>query len=205
MAGSRKNTHNEGGFTLTELAMVLGVVGIILGAIWGSASMVYKKMQVNEGSRGLQGIVAKVRSIYASRHAFSYVAPTDITKALVQSGVFPASMPIVNGYPVSPWGGMVYVWAYSNPTYGNQSFRVSFYAIPNGSSGGDSLTNQLCTGLASAALAELGNDGPVGFITKVGLWATFTGLDTIDATTIADACAQNTPAGASVEFDYLLY
>jgi prepilin-type N-terminal cleavage/methylation domain-containing protein len=42
------------GFTLTELAIVLGIMGIILGAIWGAASHVYAN---NKNTAAIQEIV----------------------------------------------------------------------------------------------------------------------------------------------------
>jgi prepilin-type N-terminal cleavage/methylation domain-containing protein len=50
------------GFTLTEIAIVLGIIGIILGAVWSAASGVYASANSSKITQQLGYYVAAVRS-----------------------------------------------------------------------------------------------------------------------------------------------
>ncbi|MGQ3505077.1 type II secretion system protein, partial [Enterococcus faecalis] len=41
------------GFTLTEIAIVLGIIGLILGAIWVAAGAVYSNLRVSKATTQL--------------------------------------------------------------------------------------------------------------------------------------------------------
>jgi len=52
------------GFTLTEIAIVLGVLGLVLGAIWGAASHVYQNRKVEMLTREITSIVSSIQAVY---------------------------------------------------------------------------------------------------------------------------------------------
>src|SRR6202000_3454343 len=54
------------GFTLTEIAIVLGIIGLILGAIWAAASSVYANLKANAAQQGVLAAAQAVRSLYAT-------------------------------------------------------------------------------------------------------------------------------------------
>ncbi len=88
------------GFTMTELAIVLGIVGVVLGAIWVASATLYQRYRVNKAVFQITSIVNNMRALYKDRPAFdSGVLTTD----LVALNVFPSDM-IANGLPQNPWG-----------------------------------------------------------------------------------------------------
>ena len=101
-------TRKTLGFTLTEAAIVLGIVGLILGAIWVAASAVYNNMRINRTSEQILKIVQNIRSLYAGTHSFDGITNgQDITLDLVPAKVFPNDMVKVEGantYVYHAWG-----------------------------------------------------------------------------------------------------
>jgi len=51
------------GFTLTEMAIVLGVVGIVLGGIWAASSSVNDKQKANKAAQEVAIITQNMRSV----------------------------------------------------------------------------------------------------------------------------------------------
>jgi len=91
------------GFTLTEAAIVLGIVGLILGAIWVAAAAVYENMRTNRANEQILKVAQAVRSLYASSPTMNVGGENvDVTTALVSAGIFPTDM--LNGTTVyHPW------------------------------------------------------------------------------------------------------
>ena len=54
--------RSKKGFTLTEIAIVLGIIGLILGAVWTAASGVYASANSTKVARSLGQYVIAVRS-----------------------------------------------------------------------------------------------------------------------------------------------
>jgi len=94
------------GFTLTEAAIVLGIVGLILGAIWVAAAAVYENMRTNRANEQILKVAQAVRSLYASSPTMSIASPAepsvDLTDSLLAAGIFPSDM-INNGVVYNPW------------------------------------------------------------------------------------------------------
>lgn len=53
-------------FTLTEIAIVLGIIGLILGAIWVAASAVYNNLRVSHANTQILQLAQGIRSLYSS-------------------------------------------------------------------------------------------------------------------------------------------
>ncbi len=101
----RKNAKARRGFNLIEAAIVLGVVGLIIGGIWVAAAAVQSNMKKSDASRGLIQIVQNVRNLYYGQ---SPTATADITTQLINAGALPANF--VNGTAgINPWNGAVTV------------------------------------------------------------------------------------------------
>jgi len=56
--------RKQRGFTLTEAAIVLGIVGLILGAIWVAAAAVYNNMRVGTTTTQILQTISSIRSLY---------------------------------------------------------------------------------------------------------------------------------------------
>jgi|GEM_PF-1830697 prepilin-type N-terminal cleavage/methylation domain-containing protein len=101
------------GFTLTEIAIVLGIIGLILGAIWAAASGVYANLKANQGQQGILSASQAVRSMYATsaNTGIAVATPTVITTP----GEFPvnwqSSTPGIVGNPwhLNPTVNFAYV------------------------------------------------------------------------------------------------
>ncbi len=121
--------RSQHGFTLTEMAIVLGVTGLIIGAIWAAASLVYNNMRLSQAQQEIISIANNVRSLYASRSTFTATADnTDITVAMANAGAFPGPMIAVTPtstnlqtYPRLPWGTPVGIFTHSSLSGGPQN------------------------------------------------------------------------------------
>ena len=139
MAASRTITSTASGatraFTLTELAIVLGIIGLILGAIWVAASKVYQSNRVDTAVKEAAAISSSYRSLY-NTHGVDTGDGTDITCTGVNSGFFPTDMLLPNTtcaggnpatYPQHPWNSYVLITSYQTTW---QGFAVAFYNLP---------------------------------------------------------------------------
>ena len=77
------------GFTLTELALVLSIVGLVLGGVWVAASALYENMRLNKASTHLITIVQNIRKSMATSPSFGGAAGANITNRMRDRGVFP--------------------------------------------------------------------------------------------------------------------
>lgn len=108
------------GFTLTELAIVLGVVGIILSAIWVAAAVVYTNNRTQSAVNETVLIVGNYRTLF-STHGVDIADWTDITCMGVNAGFFPKPMlppgqtcttGIGATYPQHPWNNYFQVYSH---------------------------------------------------------------------------------------------
>lgn len=95
------------GFTLTEVAIVLGIIGIILGAIWAAASKVYGNHANALASNEVIQIYNGYKALFQAKVPDA-VENTDITAVGIGNSIFPSEM--LRGSPPSvtlegPWHG----------------------------------------------------------------------------------------------------
>lgn len=167
------------GFTLTEIAIVLGIIGIILGAIWAAAATVYENMRAERAAGDVLTIVGGWRSIYGAKQV-DVADWTDITAATINAKIMPPDM-IQTGntsYGVGPWSGS-YVYVYGIQT--QNAVDVLVWDI----------SQSACNRLAQAILGS--SSAPI----QAGLnndWRTFPPLGTspyYTTTDIANDCANS--------------
>lgn len=87
------------GFSLIEAAIVLSVIGLVIGSIWVAAANVRQKQQVSTMVAATLSMSEKIRSLYKDHD----ISDADITAAMVSAGVVPANL-VVNGQPTTHWG-----------------------------------------------------------------------------------------------------
>ncbi len=96
--------HQRRGFNLVEAAIVLGVIGLVIGGIWVAASKITNDLKLNQATTGLLLIVDQYRSIYKPFGITAiYNGPSTITSQII--GVIPEGFSRRNdGTLVDPWG-----------------------------------------------------------------------------------------------------
>jgi len=78
------------GFTLTELAIVIGVIGILTAAIWTFIGPAYENTRHQQLAEQLSTVVNHVRALYAGQAGISGAAAT-LTPQLVTQGAIPTN------------------------------------------------------------------------------------------------------------------
>lgn len=105
------------GFSLIEAAIVLGVVGIVIGGIWYAATSVIQSQRINDTAAGILQIASGARRLFS--HAdYPTTASTDttVTSTVVSAGLFPADFKIgSSGFAISPMGAMIRVHISTGP------------------------------------------------------------------------------------------
>jgi len=145
------------GFTLTEAAIVLGIVGLILGAIWVAAAAVYNNMRVSTTNTQLLQMVSNIRSLYATQQSME-AAATQLT--LATAGAIPRDMiddPAAPAVVRNVWNGVVLV-APANVNFAGDAFDVT---LPN-------MPRQACTELLVRTTGSGRDSGLVSITTGVG-------------------------------------
>jgi hypothetical protein len=79
------------GVSLTETAIVLGVVGAVLGSIWVMAAGMRNSVRQNDFSDELRTIVDNIRGNYAGKAYFDTTTMTTMMTTLKARNVFPGS------------------------------------------------------------------------------------------------------------------
>lgn len=134
MLTKKKMSRQTKGFTLTEAAIVLGIMGLILGAIWVAAASVYSNQRINTTSRQILEMVASIRSLYATSSSLD-VGTTELL--LAQAGAIPKDlMKDPNGIPLdgditNVWNGKVTVVPDNAGGIARTGFLVTFAGVPS--------------------------------------------------------------------------
>jgi len=152
------NVKPRRGFTLTEIAIVLGIIGIVLGTIWSTATSVYATQRTNQTNMDILQIMQEVRSLYATAPSTGVTTATDLTSGLITDGAVPTRLVSGTGLKDEWPNG---VTAILTPATGD-SFTIVMTALPQSacisaltSVGGTSRDAGLfnATAVASAAVA----------------------------------------------------
>lgn len=89
------------GFSLIEAAIVLGIVGLVIGGIWVAASAVNEKFQTNQTIRNILLTCTNAQRIYPARKMPASTFGTTITQTSIRSGIFPSDWS--NGRYLDEW------------------------------------------------------------------------------------------------------
>jgi hypothetical protein len=205
-----RRTKTRAGFTLAEMGIVMGAMGLILGGLWASGSLTRGSQQNNDGYNQLQTVLQNTYTLYQGRNFSSLcVAKTDVTSAMITAGVIP-SWAVSSGGTLAwqPWSaaaGSFKFWGCSNGT--TTVFRLSFYNVP--ASGCIPLIMQAtsCLGGQSGCPVQITTGGTVlpsvnagpGLGASWGMTPSLAASAALCGANVANSMTQN-----SVEFDYSL-
>lgn len=123
------NKFRRRGFTLTEAAIVLGIVGALLSAVWLAAANVYTSGRVSHATEQLTTIIGRVRSLYGTRQTIDVAATT---ANWAEAGIFPNDMlyDFRAGTVENLWGGTVTLAAANVSGVMGDGFSVTFTQVP---------------------------------------------------------------------------
>ena len=85
-------------FSLIEAAIVLGVVGLVIGGIWVGAAAISERHQITRQSTAILQIVAGARQLFPAEnypsvdHTFTWTTP-----AMVSAGLISSEFPLLDG------------------------------------------------------------------------------------------------------------
>lgn len=187
--GQRKN---ERAFSLIESAIVLGIVGLVIGGIWIAAAEVSKKYKINETINGIFTIVHNIQNLLTISDAQQIGHNVDITSIILSSSAIPKDWVGSNNI-INPFGGKSYIYNFSD-IYGNR-FDVRLYDIPQQAciwivfrvaSIGASAGSQGDGSFERPALSHISVDRTGADLTTGGWYTTTFPVSMADATT---ACA----------------
>lgn len=125
------------GFSLTETAIVLAIVGIILSGVWIVANNAHESARVQAAAEAITTTVSNVRSYYAGQAGVPATSAPLLTKGLVNSNVISSSVSNVGWtYNVCNWtygpvGGSTTCTNPAAPAATSPFFAFEFTGVPN--------------------------------------------------------------------------
>lgn len=173
---SFEHIDKKGGFNLIEIAIVMAVVGLIIGGIYVAAATVYKNVRESTTEDDLLQIVESVRNAYQSQGSLGNVSNSGVPLPnLIAAGILPSDM--VSSIAdtttaVNAFGGTVTIGSASSADL--SGFTISLSNIPQ-SVCIDILVQNTAGGTAGAAQTGLwsagttsGNSGNANFPLTIG-------------------------------------
>lgn len=118
--------QNQQGFNLIEAAIVLGIVGLILGGVFAAWGVVAGQQRIRKAYDMTTIIVQQVRSTYATRSSLDSVTGAVFTNALINAEIIPNEWIVNAGNLYNPWGGTVLI---TPETLSASAMNISFSQI----------------------------------------------------------------------------
>lgn len=135
-------------FSLTEMAIVTGIMGLVLGAVWVGVSQVRTNSATIDTVKQVLSLANNVRVLYDGKSSFaSGVDGRDIASSLISAGAVPREMLDSNDSTQmrNAWSGQVHILAFSNGIY-----RIQYENLPR----------TVCTDLATQLSGTRGDGSP---------------------------------------------
>ena len=141
----KKHIHTNRGFTLTELAIVLGIIGLLISVIWVAAGSVYDNYRTQRAAAQTLTIVQNLKTLYGGGHGTLDPNGTDITAVVIAAGLMPSDMIQAGNtsYGLGPWAGSQ-VNVYSAAVW--NGITVAFWDL------GETACNRLADAIVTGSL-----------------------------------------------------
>ena len=114
------------GFNLIEIAIVLAVIGLVIGGIYMAASAISENNRQLTMKRQVIQIAQNVRSVYATQNKFTALTFQQV-KAL---NLFPGDLDQTMSQFITPYNDLV---SLKVSTSSDQNFVISYGSLPTGS------------------------------------------------------------------------
>ena len=96
------------GFNLIEAAVVLAVVGLVIGGIWYAAASVQQSQRINNTAAGILQIATGARRLFShSDYPTTNGASTYVASTVHAAGLVPGDFTNVSGVITSPMGSRI--------------------------------------------------------------------------------------------------
>lgn len=83
-------TKQHRAFSLIEAAIVLGVIGLVIGAVWAATDTVRQRNKANRVAQNILFMVSKARKIFPpSEYPAACCTGTNVTSTAISAGVVP--------------------------------------------------------------------------------------------------------------------
>lgn len=164
-----KRDNKEGGFSLLELLLVVGVGALLLLAGIATYRLVTQGTSVNEAVRVLTTIKEKTQRAFQGQRGYG-TSGADLVPTLVTMKAFPAGVLDGDDIPRHSWGGEIDIEVNTN----SQQFDITFNGVPT----------DACVNLGTTFDAD-----DTDFVELSVGGAAVTGE--LNATTLSSACSQD--------------
>lgn len=202
-----RQVQNKKGFTLTEIAIVLGIIGLILGAIWVAAAGVYANQRTAHANTAVLQMVQGIRSLYATAPTTGVAGSMNLQ--LINAGIIPTDMILsaAAGTINNPWpNGRIDILSPASM----DSFTIELTQVPRASCinllsniAGTSRDAGLFRAAATTAVpAVAGVSAPI--VVSVAATALATGAPQVDPVLPAGATTACSGATNTVQFGFAL-
>ncbi len=122
----RSRLHARAGLNLVEAAIVLGVVGLVIGGVFAAYASMRDSNNIKEQVHDTSTLVNNIRASYTTVATTETAAATAYTTALINTGIAPKSMVASTGTSlVSVWGTALTVAA------NGATFDITIASIPS--------------------------------------------------------------------------
>ncbi len=193
----KQRHNNKKGFSLVESAIVLGVVGLIIGGIWVAAAAIMENRKVTETEKGILTTATNMQRVFSKRDSESLGAGGNISFAIRDIRIYPDDWPYDTSAPVdggqasiTPFGGYLYVTSF-RPGVSWDGFQVYLEQIPNG----------MCAKLVTRMSSKI--TGITGIALK--LIQVYNGVFATNITTSISINAAKTACDSSSVNEYIMF
>jgi type II secretory pathway pseudopilin PulG len=112
------------GFNLVESAIVLGVVGVVLGALWATASSFNESYKVNKTVEGISSIVRNIQNLIGYESS-ARIGSMQLNQTLISAGAIPKDW--VNGSNIKTPLGLAFIYNEEGSGGTPNRFNIQIY------------------------------------------------------------------------------